>query len=143
MAVAPLLRDATLSLSGIEKTYDMGAEKVRALRGVSLEIGDNEYVAVMGPSGSGKSTLMHLIGCLDTPTAGTYLLEGEDVGAVQIGEALHALDDLLEAAGSALDRARQFRAHGFQAGALFRRGVGGFFPEGIEGVDTAGDGGDR
>jgi putative ABC transport system ATP-binding protein len=79
MAVAPLLREVTLSLSGIEKTYDMGAEMVHALRGVSLDIGGNEYLAVMGPSGSGKSTLMNLIGCLDTPTAGSYLLEGEDV----------------------------------------------------------------
>ncbi len=79
MAVAPLLREATLSLSGITKTYDMGTETVHALRGVSLDICENEYLAIMGPSGSGKSTLMNLIGCLDTPSAGSYLLEGEDV----------------------------------------------------------------
>jgi putative ABC transport system ATP-binding protein len=58
----------------------MGTETVHALNGVSLEIGKNEYVAIMGPSGSGKSTLMNVIGCLDTPTTGSYLLEGQSVG---------------------------------------------------------------
>src|SRR5919197_6304483 len=57
----------------------MGSELVRALRGVSIQIQQNEYVAVMGPSGSGKSTLMNLIGCLDTPTAGEYWLNGQKV----------------------------------------------------------------
>ena len=61
----------------IEKTYDMGATKVHALRGVSLDIDSNEYVAIMGPSGSGKSTLMNIIGCLDVPTAGGYELNGQ------------------------------------------------------------------
>ena len=55
---------------GIKREYDMGGEIVRALRGLDLAIGRNEYVAIMGPSGSGKSTLMNVIGCLDTPTAG-------------------------------------------------------------------------
>jgi putative ABC transport system ATP-binding protein len=61
---------------GIERNYDMGSEVVRALRGVDLVVGRNEYVAIMGPSGSGKSTLMNVIGCLDTPSAGEYWLNG-------------------------------------------------------------------
>jgi putative ABC transport system ATP-binding protein len=61
---------------GIKREYDMGGEVVRALRGVDVAIGRNEYVAIMGPSGSGKSTLMNIVGCLDTPTAGEYWLNG-------------------------------------------------------------------
>ena len=73
---------AVLELDQVAKTYVMGDQPVHALRGVSLSIQRNEYVAIMGPSGSGKSTLMNIIGCLDTPSAGRYLLEGEDVGSM-------------------------------------------------------------
>jgi putative ABC transport system ATP-binding protein len=68
------------------KTYVMGAEELHALRGVSVEIERGEYVAIMGPSGSGKSTLMNLIGCLDTPTKGTYLLNGKRVSDMNDNE---------------------------------------------------------
>jgi putative ABC transport system ATP-binding protein len=69
-----------IELKDIVKTYDMGgAEQVLALRGVSMAIGKNEYVAIMGPSGSGKSTLMNVIGCLDTPTSGLYQFNGVNV----------------------------------------------------------------
>lgn len=68
------------------KTYDMGAEKVHALQGVSFDIMRNEYVAIMGPSGSGKSTLMNLIGCLDTPSQGEYILNGQVVSQMQDDE---------------------------------------------------------
>ena len=69
------------------KTYDMGSEQqVSALRGISLKIKDNEYVAIMGPSGSGKSTLMNLIGCLDSPSQGRYWLNGHDVSELNDDE---------------------------------------------------------
>jgi putative ABC transport system ATP-binding protein len=70
---------ALIELSEITKVYDMGAEKVHALNGVDLDIERGEYVAIMGSSGSGKSTLMNLIGCLDTASAGTYVLNGTPV----------------------------------------------------------------
>src|SRR3990170_1324522 len=68
------------------KTYRMGDEEIHALRGVSLRIERGEYVAIMGPSGSGKSTLMNLIGCLDTPSKGTYLLNEKQVGQMNDNE---------------------------------------------------------
>jgi putative ABC transport system ATP-binding protein len=67
-----------IHLESIVKNYYLGAEVVEALRSVSVDIDKNEYVTIMGPSGSGKSTLMNIIGCLDTPTAGTYILNGKD-----------------------------------------------------------------
>jgi putative ABC transport system ATP-binding protein len=69
-------------MKGIRKSYSMGRVEVEALRGVDLDIGGNEYVAVVGPSGSGKSTLMNILGCLDTPSAGEYVLSGESVGGL-------------------------------------------------------------
>jgi putative ABC transport system ATP-binding protein len=68
------------------KTYVMGSEEIHALRGVSLQIERGEYVAIMGPSGSGKSTLMNLIGCLDTPSKGSYLLNGKQVSQMNDNE---------------------------------------------------------
>jgi len=67
---------AVIQLDNIRKVYRVGDETINALDGVSLEVGQNEYVAVMGTSGSGKSTLMNILGCLDRPTSGTYLLDG-------------------------------------------------------------------
>src|SRR3989454_11291114 len=75
-----------IKTEGLWKTYEMGAEKVHALRGVDLEMGKAEYVAIMGPSGSGKSTLMNLIGCLDTPTSGKYWLAGRQVSELDDDE---------------------------------------------------------
>lgn len=71
--------DAIIKLENLEKVYYSGGQPVKATRGVSLQIQRGEFVAVMGSSGSGKSTLMNIIGCLDRPTAGTYLLDGVDV----------------------------------------------------------------
>ena len=71
-----------ISMKAIRKVYSMGRMDVEALRGIDLDIGNNEYVAVVGPSGSGKSTLMNILGCLDTPTSGEYLLSGEKVGGL-------------------------------------------------------------
>jgi len=81
-----IVPDAMIVTRALEKHYRMGTETVRALRGVDVEIGRNEYVAIMGPSGSGKSTLMNLIGCLDTPTAGEYILNGHRVAGLEDDE---------------------------------------------------------
>jgi putative ABC transport system ATP-binding protein len=78
---------ALLELAGVKRVYAMGAEVVRALNGVDLEIQRGEYVAIMGPSGSGKSTLMNLLGCLDTPSEGSYRINGtavEGLGDVEL-----------------------------------------------------------
>lgn len=75
-----------ISVKDITKTYIMGKEKVHALRGITLDVSKNEYVALMGPSGSGKSTLMNLLGCLDTPTSGTYILNNQDVSQLEDNE---------------------------------------------------------
>jgi len=71
-----------IEMNNVFKTYVLGEVKVPALHAVSLNIEDNEYVAIMGPSGSGKSTLMNIMGCLDTPTTGTYYLGRKDVGSL-------------------------------------------------------------
>ena len=72
-----------ISISKLEKVYEMGANSVRALRGLELEIRSNEYVAIMGPSGSGKSTLLNILGCLDVPSAGSYTLNGHRVDQLE------------------------------------------------------------
>jgi putative ABC transport system ATP-binding protein len=80
---------ATIRLKGIHKVYQVGSEKVHALRGVDLEIGQGEFVAIMGASGSGKSTLMNILGCLDQPTKGAYVLNGrrtDRLGAAALAE---------------------------------------------------------
>jgi putative ABC transport system ATP-binding protein len=74
--------DPIIRLEGLQKTYDLGAIQVHALRGVSLDIAAGSYVAIMGPSGSGKSTMLNMLGCLDRPTAGAYYLGGEDVSTM-------------------------------------------------------------
>lgn len=73
------MAQALISIANITKFYQVGSQEVHALAGVSLDINKNEYVAIMGPSGSGKSTLMNILGCLDTPTGGNYVLNGTDV----------------------------------------------------------------
>jgi len=75
--------DKVIEIQNIVKNYQVGSVIVRALRSVSVDIRRNEYVAIMGPSGSGKSTLMNLVGCLDTPTSGAYILNGTDVSKME------------------------------------------------------------
>jgi len=72
-----------IQIQDLKKIYQVGTQEVRALDGVSLAISKNEYVAIMGPSGSGKSTLMNILGCLDTPSAGSYVLNGTDVSRMK------------------------------------------------------------
>ncbi len=75
-----------LEVSNVTKTYTTGKETFQALKGVSFSIKDGEFVAIMGPSGSGKSTLMHILGALDTPSSGTYTLDGKDVSTLSEDE---------------------------------------------------------
>ncbi len=75
-----------ISVKDLRKTYVMGSDTINALKSISLDIHKNEYVALMGPSGSGKSTLMNLLGCLDTPSSGTYILNGTDVSQMSDSE---------------------------------------------------------
>jgi putative ABC transport system ATP-binding protein len=76
------LSRALIDISEVTKTYRLKNVRVRALRGVTLKVDHGEFVAIIGPSGSGKSTLMHILGCLDTPTDGTYSLDGTDIGSL-------------------------------------------------------------
>ena len=71
-----------ISTRDLKKSYDLGSVEVHALRGVSMEIRAGEYIAIMGPSGSGKSTLMHILGCLDSPSSGSYVLDGSEVAGL-------------------------------------------------------------
>ncbi len=77
------MSEPVLSLRGIRRDFPMGNQWVRVLKGIDLDVQPGEYVALMGPSGSGKSTLMNLLGCLDTPTSGSYFLAGEDVSRME------------------------------------------------------------
>ena len=77
-----------IDIENITKNYVMGEETVHALRGVSLQIHRNEYIAIMGPSGSGKSTLMNMLGCLDTPSSGRYEFNGKNVAEMNDDELL-------------------------------------------------------
>src|ERR671913_1094967 len=79
-------RAEVIQLEGVHKTYTMGDVEVHALRGVSLTIPEGEFVAIMGTSGSGKSTMMNIVGCLDRPTRGTYVLDGTDVSGLSKDE---------------------------------------------------------
>ncbi|MEO9022504.1 MAG: ABC transporter ATP-binding protein [Ginsengibacter sp.] len=75
--------ESIIQLENIQKSYYLGRQELKVLKGITIEIFKNEYVALMGPSGSGKSTLMNILGCLDSPTAGKYILNGEDVSKMQ------------------------------------------------------------
>jgi len=87
MSAEPVIdREALIRAEDLWRTYQMGAEEIHALQGVTFTVDRGEYVAIMGPSGSGKSTLMNLVGCLDTPTRGTYVLHGKTVSRMDDDE---------------------------------------------------------
>ena len=77
------MSESIIHLEGIHKSYFMGKQAIPVLKGINLDIFRNDYVALMGPSGSGKSTLMNILGCLDSPTMGTYVLNGQDVSKME------------------------------------------------------------
>ena len=77
---------ALVELKGIRKSFTLGSDEIEILHGVNLKVERGEFVAMMGPSGSGKSTTMNILGCLDRPTSGTYLLDGRDVGGLESDE---------------------------------------------------------
>ncbi len=86
MEATPALNEPVIQLIDVRKRYVMGEQEVHALAGASLTIRRNEYIAIMGPSGSGKSTMMNIIGCLDTPTSGAYILKDQDVSRMKDDE---------------------------------------------------------
>lgn len=81
-----MIPSSIIHLEDIHKSYFMGKQAIKVLKGISMDIEKNEYVALMGPSGSGKSTLMNILGCLDSPTLGTYILNGNDVSKMEDNE---------------------------------------------------------
>ncbi len=86
MATLYLSPDKMIEIKDVKKIYGTGEAAFEALKGVTFNIKDGEFVAIMGPSGSGKSTLMHILGCLDTPTSGSYFLDGKDVSTLEDDE---------------------------------------------------------
>src|SRR5438046_6842410 len=111
-----------IAMKNIWKTYDMGAEKVHALHGVSFEVHRGEYLAIIGPSGSGKSTLMNLIGCLDTPSQGEYWLNGKNVSEMDDDELARIRNQAVGFAFTAFNlRARTTALHNVELPLIYGR----------------------